>query len=112
MPLVIAFIGYNERLTRVFFEEFTWDNRDQIASADYVRGRVKLHDGTYIVRIDAGKAGRDGYRFDQIIVADDRRRNAYVNRRCELMWLEHQCACSLVPEEFRFQFYDVDAERQ
>lgn len=112
LPLVIAFIGYNERLTRQFFEEFAWDNREQIASADYIRGRVKLHDGTQIVRIDAGKAGRDGYRFDQIIVADDRRRNAYSNRRLEIMCLEHQCACSLVPKEFRFQFYDVDEERR
>lgn len=111
MPLVIAFVGYNERLTRLFFEEFAWDNREQIASADFIRGRVRLFDGTQIIRIDASRIGRDGHRYDQIIVADDRRRAVYVNRNAEIMWLIHQCACSSIPVEFRFQFYDVDEGR-
>lgn len=112
MPLKIAFIGYSQRLTRQHFEEFAWDNREQIRRADYIKGRIELRDGTIIIRMDAHKVRRDGYRFDQIIVADDRRGYVYSARYDDIRWLVCTCSCSIVPQEFRMLFYDVDAPRE
>lgn len=107
--LVLAFIGYNERLTRQFFGEFAMDNSEQIRKADFVRGRIEFYDGTIIRRIDAGMAGRmDGWRFDQIIVADDYRMNARISRIDELQVLDCLCGRSEVPVDFRYLYYNVD----
>lgn len=49
-------------------------------------------------------------RFDQTIVADDRRRDIAMRRYPELVALERCMANSIVPVHFRWQFYDLDAE--
>lgn len=108
MPLKIAFIGYNNRLTMVFFDQFVRDNREQVEFYDLLRGRAVLKDGTTIEAI--WEPCLDGKRYDQAIIADDWRMEVYSARRDAINWLHLSMACSVIAEEFRFQHYDPDAK--
>ena len=108
--LVLAFVGYNFEQTRAHFEQFFRDNAQQVAYANIDKGVMWLSDGTVVKRIDPGfEKNSAGWRFDQIIVADDFRHNAVINRWKLLNHLEFLCSCSTVPKELRYQYYDVDA---
>lgn len=112
MPLRLAFIAYNEAQTRRYFKEFRWVNRDQIWSYDPASGIIVMLDGTTIRRVPSSLHKLDGLRFDQIIVACD--------RRGEYVWPSHQIevlhelmrrmTCGRVPAEHAVIYYDLDSE--
>lgn len=109
--LRLAFVGYNTEQTRRYFRLFAQDNAEQIHSADLDRGRIRLYDGTEIRMVThTEQVRRDGVRFDQIILADDRRR-AILRAQAQLLeFIDiYGCRYSEIPQEFRFQFYDLDA---
>jgi hypothetical protein len=102
MALQIAFIGYSAEQTRRHFDEFAWENRDQIAvyrKPDF----IKLHDGTVIRAVTSRDALR-GRRFDQVIVVDARWNWVKPEWFAELNW---RMSVSPVPEELRWQSYDL-----
>lgn len=105
----IAFIGYNERQTNARFIELAACNADQVKLTDWRRGRIVLFDGTEIIRVSSDPVFLHGRYFDQVIIADDRRLAILFRRGPELRALEMCCARSEVPEEFRWQFFDLDA---
>lgn len=102
--LNIAFVGYNARLSQIHFRWFAEDNREQIRFCDLSRGRIELYDGT---RIRCIQRHQDGLRFDQIMVADDWRKEVLNKQHDLLCALESVCAHSIVPKEFRYIFYLV-----
>lgn len=112
MPLKLAFIGYNEEQTRRYFDEFRWMNRDQVEAYTRVFGKILLNDGTIIQRAPATKEKLDGLRFDQIIVACDRRGyGVWPSYQRELLHaLEQRMSYGRVSEDDRIIYYDLDSE--
>ena len=110
MALRIAFIGYDERQTRVYFEDLAVINADQVARFDRRQGRILLRDNTEITLVSSDPCFLQGRWFDQTIVADDRRRLIFRKRCPEMVALERCMSRSEVPEGFRWLFYDLDAE--
>lgn len=109
MSLRIAFIGYNENLTRVYFREMAELNREQIGICDLSQGRIILKDGAEIIRISPD-VRRINLPFDQVIIADDSRRNATVKNNSILFILAQRLLHSRVPPEYQWQYYDLDTE--
>lgn len=111
-PLTLAFIGYNEEQTRRHFVEFARVNTDQVSDFDDREGRIRLTDGTLILRVPNDRHRLIGRRFDQVIVAVDSRgfrnwsgaRRELLNAVCARMW------CSCVPMKFLTIIYDLDSE--
>lgn len=109
MPLKIAFIAWSAHHSDIYLERLAVDNVDQVKRYERKRGCILLRDGTEIINVNH-LHGWEGYRFDQIIVADDWRMGILLKRWDELEELEYRCRCSIVPEEYRYQFYIIDAE--
>ena len=111
--LEIAFMGYNAQQTRLAFIQFARTNVEEIAEysrtwCDY----LKLKDGTRIKGItpERVRRGTDGYRFDQLILADDSRRKIFIDCGDAIDALLYGAlAHSYVPEEYKILFYDLDA---
>ena len=110
MAYNIAFIGYNEEQTRRYLEELVVINADQVHRFDKRRGCVTLKDGTTITAVKPVPEFLYGRRFDQTIVADDRRLDIIARRYPEIVALDRCMANSIVPEHFRWQLYNLDAE--
>lgn len=111
MPLKIVFLGFSATLTCLYLGQMASDNAEQVARYDRRDGRLVLRDGTEI--INAYSIGLDfleGRRFDQVILADDRRMEIKKRHRGVIAELLGRCGCSIVPEEFRLQIYDTDEE--
>lgn len=109
--LKIAFIGFNAKHTNHALERLAVDNADQVKRYDRRQGRIELRDGTEIVAVPAADpVWMHGRRFDQIIIADDWRLMIMEHLREELRALGWCCQHSIVPEEYRLQIYDMDAE--
>lgn len=109
--LKIAFIGFNAEQTHAALLQLAVDNADKVKRFDRRQGRIMLQDGTEIMAVPPGNpVAIHGRRFDQIIIADDWR--VYIERilRQELAALDCCCQHSSVPEEYRLQIYDMDAE--
>lgn len=112
MALRLAFIGHSNNLTRIYLRQFVFDNREQVEQYDELRGLVYLRDGTQIKAIFRPVRFLDGLRFDQVIVADDRRLELLHSDSFEMRVLRHYVRYSgNVPEEYKFIVYDIDAER-
>lgn len=110
-PLKIAFLGRNEQLTRVYFRDFAEANREQIRLCDFNQGRVVLNDGTEIYRASTAGHWMLGRRFDQVLIADDRRPGLFGTRFVDSLYeLDRCCAASIIPEEFRAIWYNPDAD--
>lgn len=109
-PLCIAFMGYNLEQTTVCFRQFARDNAESIKAAK--PNRLVLKDGTMILPFPAARvrvARMDGYRFDQLIIADDRRKNIYHAAAAEIRRIIGSAMIhSCVPGEYQIQFYDID----
>lgn len=104
----IAFMGYNQVQTYMYFREFAEVNAEAIDRVDFKKGLILLKDGTVIMRVYPGQH-LDGYRFDQYILADDTRGQIYSYQRDSVAWLRYCCATSRYPEEFWEQWYNLDA---
>lgn len=113
-PLEIAFMGYNDQITKIAFIQFERDNSEEIAEHGRTRREyLRLKDGTRITKITPGMIyfGADGYRFDQLILADDSRKEIYSARWREISLLvETAMYRSCVPERYKILFYDLDAK--
>lgn len=111
-PLTLAFIGYNEGQTRQYFAEFAKVNADQISHFDDRAGCIRFTDGTCIYRVSDNPFRLMGRRFDQLIVALDRRGvNAWPWRRDRLLDAVHErMLMSCVPDRFLTIVYDLDSE--
>lgn len=108
-PLVLAFIGWNEEWTRRCFQQFAHDNATQIYHSDLERGVLRFRDGSIVRRISPSWVGSlDGYRFDQIILAEDSRLWLRDWQYAAMRELNYRCCCSEVPEEFRYIHYNID----
>lgn len=110
MAFNIAFVGYDTRQSISFFRQLAEDNREQIRICQLAQGRIVLMDGTTIIRAQTTVEWLKGRRFDQIIVADDRRGMVQINQINLLCALEEACRHSIVPGEFRCIFYCTDEE--
>ena len=110
MAYNIAFIGYNEAQTRTYLCDLARVNADQVRYFAPRNGLVILEDGTTITAVKPVPEFLRGRRFDQVIVADDRRMNVFGRRAPEMRELDRCMAGSRVPEDFRWQLYDLDAE--
>lgn len=110
MALEIAFIGYNEAQTNTYFVDFAAVNADQVRRFDRRGGVIILKDGTRITKVTPAPGFLKGRRFDQVILADDRRMEILERRAPELWALLLCCERSDVPPDFWFQTYDLDAE--
>ena len=109
MPLKIVFWGWNARLTDQYLEQMAKDNAEQVAWYNRRHGRLALTDGTVI--FNAYSIGRiEGWRIDQVILADDRRLNIKEHHRDAIARLMAHRQASIVPEEFGLQIYDIDEE--
>ena len=104
----IAFVGYDTRCTVQALRQFAADNFDQVASFDPYGMKMALRDGTLIQGVAARRC-MDGYRVDQIIIADDARCRVWTHQRDLLAYLMHIRGMSNVPEEFAVQWYNLDA---
>ena len=108
-PLKIAFLAWSAVFAAETLHTLAIANADQVQSHERSRGRVILKDGTVIQTVYPGKC-LEGLRFDQVIVADDHRLRLLHYRGALLNELADRCQGSKVPEDYRFQFYDLDAE--
>lgn len=109
MPLRIAFIGFNTKLTWLYFDQMAYANTEP--GVGYMRscGIFQQPDGTLIHRVDEPRPDYlRGYHFDQVILADDRRMEILEARADFLAQLRRCMARSPIPEEFRWLFYDLD----
>ena len=108
-PLTLAFIGYNEAQTRQHFIEFARVNTDQVSHFDDREGRIRLTDGTLILRVPNDRHRLIGCRFDQVIVAVDRRGvNSWPEERLVLMGKVYErTLCSRVPIQFITIIYNL-----
>lgn len=104
----IAFVGYDTRCTVQALRQFAADNFDQVASFDPYAMRMVLRDGTRIMGMTTRRCP-DGYRIDQIIIADDARCRVWMHQRDLMAYLMHIRGMSNVPEEFAVQLYNLDA---
>lgn len=111
MGYSIAFVGYNAQLTRRFLRELAEDNISIVRKFDKVHSRITLADGSVIVGVVSEKPLWDGIRYDQIIIADDRRMEILLDRWRTIAHLMQMRSYSDVPEEFGIQYFDVDAPR-
>lgn len=109
MPLKIAFIAWNRENADNHLRQLAIDNAEQVERYDRQRGRVLLTDGTEIVSVHH-RPGLEGCRFDQYIIADDRRMGVVKFHGAALNELDYRCQCSIVPAEYRCQFYNIDEE--
>lgn len=106
-PLSIAFMGYNFVLTEKLIRRFCEDN--QVSVFSHSEKRVILNDGTRIVPVWPSRVwqGLDGYRFDQLILADDERRMIYETYSREISFIAcHYLLHSWVPPEFQILYYN------
>lgn len=110
MALRLAFLGFNDEQTHLYFDELAALNAEQVLYYDGRFGRILLRDGTEIMRISKARACSDGLRYDQAILADDRRMDIRAVRAREIDWLRHCMAMSEIPPEFQFIIYDLDSE--
>jgi len=109
-PLTLAFVGFNARQTREYFQQFVQDNWEQIYVYDPQVGWARFFDGTVVKCIPSTEqVKRDGLRYDQIILADDRRMMIWKERSELLCFLNDCCRYSQIPHDFRYQIYDIDA---
>lgn len=109
MSLRIAFIGYDENQTCTYFRELAELNSERIGICDLSQGRIVLRDGTEILRISPN-VRFVSLNFDQIIISDDSRNSAAVKNHSLLCILAQRLLRSSVPPEFRWQYYNLDAE--
>ncbi len=110
--LELAFMGYNNPQTKKAFQQFARDNKGEIRTDLSEYGLLVLKDGTRITEIFPGEASRGihGYHFDQLILADDSRKEIYSTRWKEIdSLLYRNLTYSCVPEEYKILFYDLDA---
>lgn len=105
----IVFLGWDARQTDQYLSQMAMDNADQVDRYDRLQGRLKLTDGTEI--INAYRIGKiHGRKYDQVILADDRRMEIMEHHRNDIAELLRRCQSSIIPEEFHLQFYDIDEE--
>lgn len=109
MTLKIVFLSWNARLTDQYLGQMAKDNAEQVAWYNSLHGRLKLKDGTEIVSAYHIR-NIQGWRIDQVILADDRRMNIKEHQRVAINELLTRCQSSIVPWEYRLQIYDLDAE--
>lgn len=109
MPLRIAFIGYNFAQTWLYFDQMVYANMEPGSRYYRIAGVLYLPDGTEIHRIPTSyPPDLRRFRFDQVILADDRRMEILEARADFIDELRRCMACSPVPEEFRWPVYDLD----
>lgn len=109
MQLNIAFIGYNTAQTYTYFQEFIACNIDQISRYNSTTGFIIFKDGTQIYRVSGHPESIKGRRFDQILVAKDRR--TYVGDvQTEVRLRVYNRLTSQVPEHLEIIIYDLDSE--
>lgn len=109
MPLKIVFLSWNPRLTDQYLEQMANDNAEQVARFNRRHGRLALTDGTEIISASS-ISNLQGYRFDQVIVADDRRMEILAHHNILITQLLARCMNSHIPLEYQLQIYDIDAE--
>lgn len=109
MPLKIAFLGYNAHLTGVYLDQLARDNAEQVDRYLRFARRLYLRDGTQIIGVVSPR-DMEGLRFDQIILADDRRMEITRNQATTIGRILDCCTGSIIPSDFRVQIYDIDEE--
>lgn len=111
-PLTLAFIGYDEGQTRRYFVEFARVNSDQVSRFDDRAGCILLMDGTVVRRVHHDRNRLMGYRFDQVIVAVDRRGvyNWPEERFVLMREVYERTLRSCIPDQFLTIVYDLDSE--
>ena len=104
----IAFVGYDTRCTAQALRQFAEDNAEQVACFDPYGMKMVLQDGTQILGM-ATRRIMDGYRIDQIIIADDARCRVLMRQADLFAYLMYIRGMSDIPEDFAVQWYNLDA---
>lgn len=104
----IAFVGYDARCTAHALRQFVADNSEQVLCFDPHGMKVVLQDHTLIQGVTTRRR-LDGYRLDQIVIADDARFRVVPHQRELVAYLMHIRGKSDVPKEFAVQWYNLDA---
>lgn len=106
--LHLGFITYSSDQLKDFFTQFCEDNSDQIEKMVVNKSNcyAVLKDGTKITGIMNNCDSLRGFKFDQLILADDYRMNIRW-KRDELirMLLDYNTYHSVVPDEFKIIEY-------
>ena len=109
MGLKIVFLGWDRRQTDRYMRQMAKDNAEQVARYDRRSGRLALRDGTEIINAYTIRSPK-GQRFDQVILADDRRMEILEHHRLDIAELLARCMSSPIPLEYQLQIYDLDEE--
>lgn len=106
-PLHIAFISWDAEQTTHWLQDLVTHNRSSVKKA--TRKYIEMRDGTRIIAVHPSNIPYGIY-FDQIIVADDRRKLIFDSRRCsEVIFKIQERRSYRVPDDFFIQFYDLDS---
>ncbi|MGJ0847439.1 hypothetical protein ACR77J_12180 [Tissierella praeacuta] len=104
----LAFLGYNNKLTKYGLGQFLRNNAEQILKADMATLTAYFKDGTKIkglIGVDDRRLG--GYRFDQLILFDDDRWLIRFDREEDIRIIKVLTMFdSNVPEEFQILEYE------
>lgn len=70
-------------------------------------------DGTVVRTFRTLSNNRRGYKIDQIILADDSRKEIYSKRSDDIKFIRDYCMyITCIPEEFQIIYMDVDSPRE
>lgn len=109
MALRLAFVGWGPSHTRLSFHQFFLDNKEQVEQFDTVQNRIVLRDSTVIKAFLTPPRFFDGLRYDQVIVADDRRLHLLHGNSEMIRIFRELLRFSAVPDDYKFIVYDLDA---
>lgn len=106
IDIKIAMISYNRECLNIFFTGFIDDNQEQI---DYINNNnkyIKLNDGTEIYGITSKEEYKyRGRRYDQILIADDKRLSTYIKQRELIKYIKDSVELSYIPYEYKIIEY-------
>lgn len=111
LPLQLAFIGFDRKQTMEHFKEFAAVNHDEIVSYSRENKKIILRDGTVIHAI-TGFGDILGKRFDQVVIAVDRRGMRYwTGKQIGLFHYALDMTSGYrIPEDCIVLKYDLDSE--
>lgn len=103
----IAFLGYNNKLTKYGLGQFLRNNAEQILKADMATLTAYFKDGTTIKGLIGIDDRLRGFRFDQLILFDDERWEIEWHRAEDIRIIKAlTMQLSNVPKEFQVLKYE------
>ena len=74
---------------------------------------AEFKNGTIVRTFETLSQSRRGYKIDQILLVDDKRRMIYQKREDDIRFIQEYCMyITCVPEEFQIIYMDVDSKKE